>query len=100
MKKMYARLIISIVLTVFVLCACGNKQATSYPDSERYSEAEVAAEQESVILDEIGVTLILPDSWKGRYEIIEGVFEPYQSTMWEFCAKSIYDAQTPTDESG
>jgi len=61
---------------------------------------EVPVEQEHVVLDEIGLTLILPDSWKGRYEVIEDTFVPFNSTMWEFCVKSIYDAQTPTDESG
>ena len=100
MKTTYSRLLMLIILTAFVLCACGNKQDTLYSDAERYSEAEVPAEQESIVLEEIGVTLILPDSWKGKYEVIEGVFEPYNSTMWEFCVKSIYDAQTPADESG
>lgn len=61
---------------------------------------EVPVEQENVVLDEIGLTLILPDSWKGKYEVIEDVFVPNNSTMWEFCVKSVYDAQTPTDESG
>ena len=61
---------------------------------------EVPVEQENVVLEEIGLTLILPDSWKGKYEVIEDVFVPYNSAMWEFCVKSVYDAQTPTDESG
>lgn len=100
MKIIYARLLMLILLTAFVLCACGNKQDTLYTDGERYDGTEVPTEQESIDLEEIGVTLILPDSWKGKYEVIEGVFEPYNSTMWEFCVKSIYDAQTPTDESG
>ena len=61
---------------------------------------EVPAEQETVVLEEIGLTLILPDSWKGKYEVIEDVFVPNNSTMWEFCVKSVYDAKVPTDESG
>lgn len=61
---------------------------------------EVPIEQETVELEEIGLTLILPDSWKGKYEVIEDTFVPYNSTMWEFCVKSVYDAQIPTDESG
>ncbi len=60
---------------------------------------EVPIEQEKVVLEEIGLTLILPDSWKGRYEVIKDTFVPYNSTMWEFCVKSIYDAQIPIDES-
>lgn len=61
---------------------------------------EVPAEQETVELKEIGLTLILPDSWKGKYEVIQDTFEPYNSPMWEFCVKSVYDAKIPTDESG
>lgn len=61
---------------------------------------EVPVEQESVVLEEIGLTLILPDSWKGRYEVIEDTFVPHNSTMWEFCVKSVYDSHTPADESG
>lgn len=60
---------------------------------------EVPAEQEIVVLEEIGLTLILPDSWKGKYEVIEDIFVPNNSTMWEFCVKSVYDAKVPTDES-
>ncbi|MDE5802789.1 MAG: hypothetical protein K2I22_07750 [Lachnospiraceae bacterium] len=60
---------------------------------------EVPIEQEKVVLEEIGLTLILPDSWKGRYEVIKDTFVPYNSTMWEFCVKSIYDAQIPIGES-
>ena len=66
----------------------------------RETIVEVPVEQEKVVLEEIGLTLILPDSWKGRYEVIEDTFVPYNSAMWEFCVKSVYDARTPTDESG
>lgn len=61
---------------------------------------EVPVEQEKVTLDEIGITLILPDSWKGKYEVIENTSAPTNSSMWEFCVKSIYDTQTPIGESG
>ena len=100
MRIIYTRLFVVIFLTVSILCACRDKQDILYTEGEWYNEAETPAEQESVVLEEIGVTLILPDSWKGKYEVIEGVFEPYNSTLGEFGVKSIYDAQTPTDESG
>lgn len=61
---------------------------------------EVPEEQEKVVLEEIGLTLLLPDSWEGKYEVIEGTFGPSRSAMWEFCVKSIYDARIPMDESG
>lgn len=63
----------------------------------RETVVEVPAEQETVELAKIGVTLILPDSWKGKYEVIEGTFGPYDSPMWEFCVKSIYDAHSSGD---
>lgn len=61
---------------------------------------EVPVKQETVELEELGLTLILPDSWKDRYRVIEDTFVPYNSPMWEFCVKSIYDAHTPINESG
>lgn len=60
---------------------------------------EVPAKQETIELPELGMTLIVPDSWKGRYEVVQGVFEPYDSPMWTVCVKSIYDAGE-TDEYG
>lgn len=56
---------------------------------------EVPAEQETVSLDEIGLTLLLPDSWKDQYVVLEDTFVPNGSTMWEFCAKAVYDANAP-----
>ena len=58
------------------------------------------AEQEQVVLREIGVTLLLPDSWKGRYEVVEDTFAPYGSAMWEFCVRSVYEAKTPIEGAG
>ena len=66
----------------------------------RETVVEVPAAQETITFEEIGLTLILPDSWEGRYEVIEDTFVPYNSPMWEVCVKSVYDAKTPADESG
>ena len=60
---------------------------------------EVPAEQERVTLEEIGLTLLMPYEWNGKYEVIKGTFEENNSVMWEFCAKSVYDAQTPVVDS-
>ena len=61
---------------------------------------EVPVAQEQVTLEEIGITLILPNSWKGKYGVVEGTFEPNNSPMWEFYVKSIYDSKTPTNPNG
>lgn len=37
----------------------------------RETVVEVPAEQETLVLEELGLTLILPDSWKGQYELVE-----------------------------
>lgn len=66
----------------------------------RETIVEVPAKQETVTLEEIGLTLIFPDSWKGRYQVIKDTFQPYDSPMWEICVKSVYDARTPADASG
>ena len=42
---------------------------------------EVPVEQENVVLEEIGLTLILPDSWKGKYEVIEDIFVDRKSVV-------------------
>lgn len=60
---------------------------------------EVPVEAEKVELKEIGITLLFPYSWKGKYEVVESTAEN-GSKLWEFCVKSIYDAKTPVDESG
>lgn len=60
---------------------------------------EVPVEQEIVNLEDIGISLILPDEWAGRYTVVEGTFEPYNSPTWEFCAKAVYESGS-TDEMG
>ena len=67
--------------------------------TETVVEVPVPAEQETLALDGLGLTLVFPDSWKDRYEVVPGVFGPYGSPMWTVCVKSIYDARD-TDEWG
>lgn len=59
---------------------------------------EVPVQQETIALPELGLTLVLPDDWKGRYEVVEDIFEPYGTPMWEVCVKMVYDAKSPTEE--
>lgn len=83
---------------VLVLMACSG--AVGALAFSRETVTEVPAEQEQVVLREIGVTLLLPDSWKGRYEVVEDTFAPYASAMWEFCVRSVYEAKTPIEGAG
>ncbi|MCM1539903.1 MAG: hypothetical protein NC121_01435 [Blautia sp.] len=63
----------------------------------REVEVEVPARQEAVVIDDIGVTLILPDSWKGHYVVVEGAYGALETPMWEFCSKLAYDAPEAAD---
>lgn len=93
------RRLLATAATLALMVASFSVGATAFA---RETIIEVPVEQEQVVLEEIGLTLILPDSWKDKYVVIEDTFIPYNSTMWEFCMKSAYDAQTPIieDESG
>lgn len=59
---------------------------------------EVPVPQETITFEEIGITLILPDSWKGRYKVVEGAYGPQETPMWDVCVKSVYDAPVAADE--
>lgn len=37
----------------------------------RETVVEVPIEQETLTIEELGLTLILPDSWKGRYALMQ-----------------------------
>lgn len=80
------------IAAVIVLMACSG--AVGALAFSRETVTEVAAQQETVELAGIGVTVLLPDSWVGKYEVVQDSFLPYNSAMWEFCAKSVYEDGT------
>lgn len=94
-KELLLRKIVAVAAAVAMMVCSGAVGAAAFS-----REIVVPAEQETVELTELGLTLILPDSWEGRYEVIEETFAPYGSPMWTFCVKAVYDARTPTDETG
>lgn len=49
-------------------------------------KVEVPVEQEAIVMEEIGLTLILPDSWKGRY-----VVEYHEDGTYTLYNKCVYD---------
>ena len=61
---------------------------------------EVPVEQERVNLEEIGLTLLMPYDWSGKYEVVKGSAEPNNSVVWEFCVKSVYDSKMPAGNAG
>lgn len=61
---------------------------------------EVPVEREAIVMEDIGLTLVLPDEWRDRYVVVEGVFEPDQTKTWQVCVRSVYDAQVAADEFG
>ena len=80
------------IAAVIVLMACSG--AVGALAFSRETVREVPAQQETVELTGIGVTVLLPDSWAGQYEVVQDSFLPYNSAMWEFCAKSVYEDET------
>lgn len=96
-RRRWTRQLLTAAAALVLMVSSFSAGATAFA---REIIIEVPVEQEKVVLEEIGLTLILPDSWKGKYEVIEDTFVPYNSPMWEICVKSVYDAQVPTDESG
>ena len=90
-RTLYRRLA-GIAAVLALMAGSGTVGALAF---RQETVVEVPAAQELVELAEIGVTLRLPDSWAGQYEVVEDRFAPYGSTMWEFCAKAVYDARTP-----
>lgn len=66
----------------------------------RETIVEVPAQQEIVTLEELEFALILPDEWKDRYVMIEDRFVPTDSTMWEFCSKTVYEAGQTAEKAG
>ncbi|MDE7353451.1 MAG: hypothetical protein K2O06_10425 [Acetatifactor sp.] len=59
---------------------------------------EVPVEQESVLLEEIGLTLILPSEWKGQYGIKVGGMEG--GYLYTFYDKTIYEQEGEWAECG
>lgn len=80
------------IAAVIVLMACSG--AVGALAFSRETVTEVPSQQETVELAGIGVTVLLPDSWVGKYEVVQDSFLPYNSAMWEFCAKSVYEDGT------
>lgn len=89
-RRIFPRLLAAAV--VAALMAASMAVGALAFSTETVVEVPIPAEQETLRLDELGLTLIFPEDWKGRYEVVPGVFEPYGSPMWTVCVKSIYDA--------
>ena len=96
-RRRIGRRLVSLAAVLALMVCSGAVGALAFREE---TVVEVPAEQETVELAEIGVTLVLPESWKGKYEVIEDTFTPYGSTLWEFCDKAVYDARVPLDGSG
>jgi hypothetical protein len=90
------RKVVSAAAVVALMVCSGAVGAVAF---SKETVVEVPAEQETLAMDDLGLTLLLPDDWKDRYEVVQGTFEANGSPMWTVCVKSIYDAGE-TDEVG
>ena len=60
---------------ILVVISCVTLGAMVFANDET---AKISADQEMVTLEHIGVTLILPESWKGRYAVEEVTYGKYE----------------------
>lgn len=67
-RKSALRRLASLAAVIALMAASFTAGAMAF---SRETVVEIPAEQETLELRELGLTLILPDSWKGRYELIE-----------------------------
>ena len=88
---------VSLAAVIALMVCSGAVGAVAFG---RETSREESAQRETVELAEIGVTLVLPESWAGKYRVVQGTFEPYGSPMWEVCVRSVYDARVPLGSSG
>lgn len=67
-RKTGLRRLVSLAAVVALMAVSFTTGALAF---SRETVVEVPVEQETLELAELGLTLILPDSWKGRYELME-----------------------------
>ena len=66
--------------------------------TEKVVEVPVPVEQETIVMEDIGITLILPDSWKDKYVAVEGgnCYAVYVKSVYDYCmARGFFDEQGP-----
>lgn len=66
MKRIYLKRFVLIAAALAVMAGCLTVGALAF-SSETVIEKPVPVEQEKIVMEKMGITLILPDSWKGRY---------------------------------
>ena len=67
-RRTFLRRLAALAAVVALMAASFTTGALAFG---RETVVEVPAEQEALVLEELGLTLILPDSWKGLYELVE-----------------------------
>lgn len=67
-RKRVLRRLASLAAVIALMAASFTTGALAF---SRETVVEVPAEQETLALEDIGLTLILPESWKGLYQLVE-----------------------------
>lgn len=70
-RKNRWRRMVSVAAVLILMVCSGAVGALAF---SRETVVEVPVEQESVTIEELGLTLLLPDSWKGRYALGQDEF--------------------------
>ena len=68
--------------------------------TETVVEVPVPVEKETIVMEDIGITLILPDSWKDKYVVVESeyCYFVYLKSIYNYCMEreheGFYDPET------
>lgn len=90
-RKLFTTARLVVLTAVLVLCLASMALGALAFSTERVTEVKVEVpvgvpvEQKVIVLEDIGISLILPDSWKDRYVVI-----PSQSGGCHVYVKMIY----------
>ena len=86
-RKIFTLARVAAVAAVIALCAASMAVGAMAFSTERV--VEVPKEQETIDMDDIGVSLILPDEWKDKYTVVRdderGVYNVFCKSVYDYC---------------
>lgn len=89
-RKIFTLARVAAVAAVIALCAASMAVGAMAFSTERV--VEVPKEQETIDMDDIGVSLILPEEWKDKYAVVKGdafgSYNVYCKSVYDYCASA------------
>ena len=90
-RKIFTLARVAAIAAVAALCVASMAVGALAFPTERIVEkpVKVPVEPEAIDMDDIGISLILPDEWKGKYTVIHneetGAYIVYVTSLYEYC---------------